>query len=164
MKSNEKYEPQTPEGKSFIEKLRLYMLDYPEINVLLKKQEALTQTLMLATEMMLSDVIAQPPLINSICTLKSILSAGMISPALKLAAANVLDSKLQWQERNQLQYSDGTKNEVINDKAESYRRTSSILRSEAMKAFAEWKLCYNVRRGFGIAGIGSVYSGSGFII
>jgi len=158
------YGPKTQEGKDFIEKLRLYMMDFAEINELLGKEESSTENLILATEMMLSDINAQPPLIRKF-SLGMVMGQGLLSVALKLAASHVLDMKLQWQERNFSQYSDGTKTESVNDKAENYRRTSSMLKGEALNALQGWKISYNVKSGFyGGSGVHSVYSGSDFII
>lgn len=161
---SEEYGPQTPEGKAFIEDLKAYMLDFPDLNELTGEQETKMSSLLLSVRMMLSDVHSAPPLIGKF-SLKRLLGYSLLSPMLKSCAGHILDMKVQWMERNELQYSDGTKTAAINDKAKTYRQTANLLKSEAMAAFSNWKMGYNIRSGFcGGSGVGSVYSHSDFVI
>jgi hypothetical protein len=153
-----RWSAQTEEGKQFLHDLRKFMRDTREVNELIDEEEIDEASLVLAVRMSVSDFNMEPPLLNSM-NFKTILSNGMFAPLLRLSAANVLEMKFQSEERNQLQYSDGKRSEIIHDKAPSYKDTANRFRSSAITTIQRWKVSYNLRSGYGTAsGIMSEYA------
>lgn len=149
---------QSDQGKQFLHDLRKYMRDNEEINTLLDEEEIDESSLVLAVKMSVSDYNMQPPLLSS-QNFVAIVDSGLFAPMLRLSAANILEMKYQSQERNRLQYSDGNRTEVINDKAPDYKDTANRLRQMAMTTIANYKQALNLKRGYGsTSGIHSEYA------
>ena len=149
---------QTTEGKMFLHDLRMYMRDTKSLNTLLDEDEIEESSLILALRMSVSDYNSMAPLVSG-GNFKDLLAKGLFSPLLQLTTSHVLEMKYQWQERNNLNYSDGGSSESVNDKAPSYKDTSVRLRNMAMESFKEFKLAQNIRRGYrGNTGLHSDYA------
>ena len=149
---------QKKEVKFFIFRLRTFLRDNPKFNEL-KEEPALSDNeLLMVVDMTVSEYNMTAPFLNNY-TLLNMLSAGLLTPCLYVAAAHSLSMRINWQERNKLSYSDGGRAASLNDKAPDYKSTLQLFLSLGTAKFQAYKTAMNLQNGYGVqSGIPSDYS------
>jgi hypothetical protein len=101
--------------REFVQVVRFYMRDFPELNRLVAGEESSDRQIAWAVLDALSDFNGTPPFIGAM-TLDGMLSAQQHSLLLRMTICNVIESVGLLQTRNHINYSNGGITVGVNDK------------------------------------------------
>ncbi len=104
----------TQTTRDFIQAVRIYTRDHPQLNRILKGEESSDRMIAWALVDALSDFNGTPPL--SGWSLEDLLSRGQMHLLLRMTVVNLIESVGLLQTRNHVNYSDGGWNGGSNDK------------------------------------------------
>jgi len=136
---------------SFVQTVRLYMRDYPELNRLVKGEEHSSRMIAWAIMDMLSDFAGTPPNLGYF-TLEMMLQRHYQSFCLRGTVISLLQSAAILQMRNQLNFSDGGISVGVSDKAPQYLQFMSQLQQKYEQEKVQRKVALNIEAAMGDAG------------
>jgi hypothetical protein len=105
----------SPVMQSFVQTVRLYTRDHPQLNRLVAGEESSDQIIAWATLDALADFNGTPPFIGTF-TLESLLYRDQQALLLRMVTCSLLESVGLLQTRNHINYSNGGINVGVNDK------------------------------------------------
>jgi hypothetical protein len=132
----------TPEMRSFVEIVRLYMRDHPELNRLVRGEESSDRQIAWAVLDALSNFNGTPPI--STLTLEELLLRNQHSLLLRMTVIALLESVALLQIRNHINYSNGGINVGVNDKAPMILQWLQYYRSYAEQMKLRVKVAMNI--------------------
>jgi hypothetical protein len=148
--------------QKYIDKVRAYLRDFPELNRLIEGVESSDPHIVEALEDALEDWNLTPPLLRKV-TLENHPAPRLL---VKKAAMSTLDSVIPLQMRNQVSYSDGQGTSVsTSDKAPAYQSEIRRISDQYEQAKLRFKIAKNIDDGWD-SGVASEISviGNGYII
>lgn len=101
--------------RSFVQMVRLYLRDFPELNRLVAGEESVDRQIAWAVLDAISDFNGTPPMIGTF-DLDYLLSINQQHLLLRMTVTSLLESVALLQTRNHLNYSNGAINVGVNDK------------------------------------------------
>ena len=104
----------TPAFDSFVQTVRLFLRDFPELNRLLRGVESSDRMIAWAVVDALSNFNGTPHI--TYCSLEDVLAMNQHYLMVRLTTISLLESVGQLQTRNHMNYSDGGLNVGVNDK------------------------------------------------
>jgi hypothetical protein len=104
----------TPQFASFVEMVRGYMRDFPELNRLVAGEESTNRQIAWAVLDAMSDFNGTPPLGNA--ALEDLLQRNLHSLLLRMTVISLIEQVGLLQTRNHINYSTGGMNVGVNDK------------------------------------------------
>lgn len=105
----------SPIMQQFVQVVRLYMRDHPQLNRLVAGEESSDRMIAWATMDALSDFNGTPPLIGTF-SLEALLQRDQQALLLRMVTCSLLESVGLLQTRNHVNYSNGGINVGVNDK------------------------------------------------
>ena len=139
------------EFSSFIQTVRLFMRDYPQLNRLVKGEESSNRMIAWAIVDFLSDFAGTPPNLGYY-TLSDLLSIHYQSFALRGTVIALLQSLSILQTRNHLQFSDGGISVGVSDKTPMLLQIIRELQSKYEQEKIQRKVALNIEQLFGTGG------------
>jgi hypothetical protein len=133
---------------SFIQTVRLFMRDHPQLNRLIKGEESSDRMIAWAILDFLSDFAGTPPPLGYM-SLDSLLDMNYQSFALRGTAAALLESVGLLQTRNQLNFSDGGISVNASDKAPMWLQWIRDFRNKYEQEKISRKVSINISNMFG---------------
>lgn len=138
--------------------LRLFMLDTPAMNRLIRKEESDDELMTFAIDMAISDFNATSPLISNV----DISNFPSLYLLMHGAAIQLLKSQGILQARNELSYSAGGSSFIRSNKSNYYFQWMTNFQSEYEIKKKEMKIARNIARGWGGGGVHSEYDLVGY--
>lgn len=129
--------------KAFVQMVRLYMRDYPELNRLVKGEESSDRQVAWAVMDALSDFNGTPPLIGNI-SLEELLERGQQSLLLRMTVLTLIESIGLLQTRNHINYSDGGLNVGVNDKTPLLMQWHKLFQNKTEQMKVRVKVALNI--------------------
>lgn len=142
------------EFKNFVQQIRLFMRDQPELNRLISGEESSNRQIMWAVLDALDDFNTSPPFTNF-----SVLGFPSRSLLTRMTVCSLLESVGLLQTRNHLQFSDGGISVGINDKTPFIQAWLQLFRSRIDQKVERLKVAYNIENAWG----GGVFSEFRFV-
>lgn len=141
-----------------VQSVRLFMRDFPELNLFLRGEESDDRQIEFATMDFLSDFNGTPPM--SRYTLDDLMSYELASFAVRGTVISLLESLMIIYSRNHLPFSDGGMTVAINDKAPMIQSMLGLFRASYEQKLRMIKTQLNVAQllGTGAGGVASEYS------
>ena len=137
--------------------LRLFMLDTPQLNRLIRREESDDVMMQFAIDMTISDWNSTAPLISPV-TIENFPSLYLLMHG---AAIQLLKSQGLYQARNELNYSAGGSSFIRSNKTQYYQAWLSNLSSEYELKKRNSKIFKNIEGGYG-GGVASEYDRLGY--
>ena len=141
---------------AFVQMMRLWMRDYPQLNRLIRGVESTPRLIVWAALDFLSDFNQTPPPLGAY-TLEQLLDLGYANLARYGTAIALLESVGLLQTRNQLNFSDGGINVGISDKTQLLQSWIQMFRAKYEQDKMKIKISLNIQQILGEAGYHSEY-------
>lgn len=141
---------------AFINMMRLWTRDYPQLNRLIRGAESSNRLIAWAVMDFLSDFNQTPPPLGNY-TLESLLDMGYTSLARYGTAIALFESVGVLQTRNQLNFSDGGINVGVSDKTPQLLQWIQIFRQKYEQDKMKIKISLNIQQILGESGFHSEY-------
>jgi hypothetical protein len=142
---------------AFIQMMRMWMRDYPQLNRLIRGEESSNRLIAWAVVDFLSDFNGTPPLLGQY-SIEQLLDMGFTSLARYGTAIALIQSVGFLQTRNQLNFSDGGINVAINDKTPMLFQWLDRMQSKYEQDKIKVKISLNINGITGERGVGSEYA------
>lgn len=146
--------PLSQSMRDFIEVVRDYTRDYPELNRLVKGQESSDRQIAWATLDAISYFNGRPPFIGTL-TLDDLLYRNQQSLLLRLVVCNLIESVGLLQTRNHVNYSNGGISLGVNDKTPILMKWLQLYKSTAEQLLLQVKVAMNIEGIIGGQGLPS---------
>ena len=146
----------SPAMQQFVQVVRLFMRDHPQLNRLVAGEESSDRMIAWATMDALSDFNGTPPLIGTF-TLEALLQLDQQSLLLRMVTCSLLESVGLLQTRNHVNYSNGGINVGVNDKTPLIMNWLQYFKGTTEQAKQRVKVALNINQilGPGNAGMHS---------
>lgn len=135
----------SPAMRGFVQLVRGFMRDFPELNRLVAGEESDDRQIAWAVFDALSDFNGTPPLIGRF-SLEDLLREDQQSLLLRMTAASLIESVGLLQTRNHVNYSDGGLNVGVNDKSPLLMKWLQMFRSMTEQRKLQVKIAFNIRQ------------------
>jgi hypothetical protein len=130
------------EFRDFVQVVRGYMRDYPELNRLQRGEESTDRQIAWAILDALSDFNGTPP--TTLFTLGYLLQRRQHALLLRMATCTIIESVGLLQTRNHLNYSDGGINVGINDKTPLLMQWLNMFKATTEQMKQRVKVAFNI--------------------
>lgn len=141
---------------SFVQTVRFFLRDYPELNRLVKGEEHSNRMIAFAVMDFLSDFAGTPPFLGYF-TIEDLCHMHMQSFAVRGTAITLLQSVGMLQTRNQLSFSDGGISVGISDKSPLLMQWIRDFQNKYEQQKTQIKISLNISQLFGSIGTHSEY-------
>ena len=141
---------------SFVQSVRCFLRDYPELNRIVKGEEHSNRMIAFAVMDFLSDFAGSPPFLGYF-TIEDICRMHMQSFAIRGTCITLLQSVGMLQTRNQLSFSDGGISVGISDKSPLLMQWIRDLKTEYEQKKSQIKISLNISQLFGTSGVHAEY-------
>lgn len=141
--------------RDFVQVVRLFLRDYPELNRLTAGEESDDRQIAWAIMDALSEFNGTPPL--STCTLEYLLSRQQHHLMCRMTTCALLESIGQLQTRNHLNYSNGGLTVGVNDKTQLLQSWLQLFKASSEQKMQRVKVAFNIEAMFGEHGLHSEY-------
>ena len=145
----------TPRFSLFVQEVRLYMRDFPELNRLLRGVESSDRMIAWAVLDALDDFNGTPHFTS--LSLDQLLNMHQGRLMKRLTVISLLESVGHLQTRNHLNYSDGGLNVGVNDKTPMIMNWLQYLQGSAEQMKQRVKVAINISGIIGLPGVNSEY-------
>jgi len=139
----------------FVQEVRLFMRDFPELNRLLRGEESSDRMIAWAVIDAISDFNGTPHFTS--LSLEDLLSLGQRSLMLRMTVIALLESVGLLQTRNHLNYSDGGLNVGVNDKTPMIMNWLQYFKGSTEQMKQRVKVAINIQGMLGQSGVHSEY-------
>jgi len=141
---------------SFVQSVRFFLRDYPELNRIVKGEEHSNRMIAFAVMDFLSDFAGTPPFIGYF-TIEDLCRMHMQSFALRGTVITLLQSVGMLQTRNQLSFSDGGISVSISDKSPLLMQWIRDFQNKYEQQKNQTKISLNISQLFGTSGVHAEY-------
>lgn len=141
---------------SFVQSVRFYLRDYPELNRIVKGEEHSNRMIAFAMMDFLSDFAGTPPFLGYF-TIEDLCRMHMQSFATRGTVINLLQSVGMLQTRNQLTFSDGGISVGVSDKSPLLMQWIRDFQNKYEQQKTQIKISLNIQQLFGTSGVHAEY-------
>jgi hypothetical protein len=127
----------------FVQMVRLYLRDFPELNRIVRGPESSDRMIAWAVLDALSDFNGTPPFLGTF-DLDYLLSRGQQALMLRMTVCTLLESIGLLQTRNHVNYSDGGLNTAVHDKTPLIMQWLNLFRSTSEQMKLKVKVSMNI--------------------
>lgn len=141
---------------SFVQSVRFYLRDYPDLNRIVKGEEHSNRMIAFAIMDFLSDFAGTPPFLGYF-TIEDLCRMHMQAFALRGTVITLLQSVGMLQTRNQLTFSDGGISVGVSDKSPLLMQWIRDFQNKYEQQKTQIKISLNIAQLFGTSGVHSEY-------
>lgn len=138
--------------RAFVQMVRLYMRDFPELNRLLRGEESSDRQIAWAVLDALADFNGTPPISSN--NLENLLGRNQHALMLRLTVCSLIESVGLLQTRNHINYSNGGINVGVNDKTPMLMNWLRYYRATTEQMKMRVKVAFNIESILGPGNIG----------
>lgn len=142
----------TPNTRAFVQMVRKYLRDHPELNRIVSGEESSDRQIAWAVFDAMSDFNGTPPIGNA--SLDDLLSRNQASLILRMTVVSLLESIAMLQLRNHINYSNGAINVGVNDKSPMILNWLQYYRGFTEQAKMRVKVALNIESILGPGNVG----------
>lgn len=141
---------------AFVQSVRYFLRDYPELNRIIKGEEHSNRMIAYAVMDFLSDFAGTPPFLGYF-TIEDLCNMHMQSFATRGTCITLLQSVAMLQTRNQLTFSDGGISVGISDKSPLLMQWVRDFQNKYEQQKSQIKIALNIAQLFGNSGVHAEY-------
>jgi hypothetical protein len=143
----------TPATRAFVQLVRSYMRDYPELNRLTAGEESTDRQILWALMDALADFNGTPPMLGG-STLEDLLGMSQHNLLLRMTVVSVIESVGLLQTRNHINYSNGGITVGVNDKTPMLMNWLQYFKASTDQMKQRVKVAMNINQILGSGNIG----------
>jgi len=145
----------TPTFSMFVQEVRMFLRDYPELNRLVRGEESSDRMIAWAVIDAVNEFNGTPQFTT--LSLEQLLQLGQRSLILRMTVIALLESVGMLQTRNHLNYSDGGLNVGVNDKTPMLMNWLQYFKGSIEQKMQRVKVALNIQGVLGQPGVNSEY-------